>query len=112
MEVKVEHSQQEHLLHVSVSNQSLSQTIADLVISLDGEQIFRREMRTGTQHTWVETTIPVVHGQHTFVVSEARTESREEQIVNVDRELWIVVTFHSPPGQIRVEIFDRPVGFM
>jgi hypothetical protein len=108
----MEQRQEEHLLHVSVSNQSLSQTIADLVISLDGEQIFRQEMRTGTQHTWEETTIPVVGGQHTFVSSEASTESRDEQVVNVDGELWIVVTFHSPPGQIRVEIFDRPVGFM
>jgi hypothetical protein len=105
-------SQEEHLLHVSVSNQSLSQTIAELVISLDGEQIFRREMRTGTQHTWEETTIPVVRGQHTLVISEVRTKSRQEQEVNVDGELWIVVTFHSPPGQIRLEIFDSPVGFM
>jgi hypothetical protein len=108
----MEQSQEEYLLHVSVSNQSLSQTIAELVISLDGEQIFRREMRTGTQHTWEETTIPIARGQHTFVMSEARTESREEQVVNVDGELWIVVTFHSPPAQIRVEIFDSPVGFM
>jgi hypothetical protein len=108
----VEHSQQEHLLHISVSNQSLSQNLADLVISLDGEQIFRREMRTGTQHTWEETTVSVGRGQHTLVISEARTESREEQLVNVDREQWIVLTFHSPPGQIRVEIFDGPVGFM
>jgi hypothetical protein len=108
----MEQSQDQHLLHVSVSNQSLSQTIAELVISLDGEQMFRREMRTGTQHTWEETTIPVVRGRHTFVISEARTESREEQLVNVDGELWIVVTFHSPPAQIRVQIFDSPVGFM
>jgi hypothetical protein len=108
----MEQSQEEHLLHVSVSNQSLSQPIADLVISLDGEQIFRREMRTGTQHTWEETTIPIGRGQHTFVISEARTESRKEQLVNADGELWIVVTFHSPPAQIRVEIFDSPVGFM
>jgi hypothetical protein len=26
--------------------------------------------------------------------------------------LWIVVTFHSPPAQMRVEIFHSPVGFM
>jgi hypothetical protein len=108
----MEQSQEEHLLHLSVSNQSLSQTIAELVISLDGEQIFRREMRTGTQHTWEETTIPVVRGQHTFEISEAGTESRDEQVVNVDGELWMVVTFHSPPAQIRVEIYDSPVGFM
>ena len=30
----MEQSQEEHLLHLSVSNQSSSQTIADLVISL------------------------------------------------------------------------------
>ena len=108
----MEQSQEEHLLHVSVSNQSLSQTTADLVIILDGEQIFRREMSTGTQHTWEETIIPVVRGQHMFVIIEAKTQSREEQVVNVDCELWIVVTFHSPPGRIRVAILDRPVGFM
>ena len=108
----MEQSQEEHLLHVSVSNQSLSQTIAELVISLDGEQIFRREMITGMQHTWEETTIPVVRGQYTLVISEARTESREEQVVNVDGELWIVVTFHSPPARIRVDIQDRPVAFL
>ena len=92
----MEQSQEDPLLHVSMSNQSLSQAIAELAISLDGEQVSRREMRTGTQHSWEETTTPVVRGQHTFVMSEARTESREEQVVNVDGELWIVATFHSP----------------
>jgi hypothetical protein len=38
--------------------------------------------------------------------------SREEQVVDVDRELWIVVTFHSPPARIRVDIQDRPVAFL
>ena len=108
----MEQSQEEPLLHVSVSNQSLSQTIAELVISLDGEQIFRREMRTGTQHTWEETMIPVVRGRHTLVISEARTKSRKEQEINLDRELWIIVMFYSPPPRIQVEILDRPVGFM
>ena len=108
----MEQSQEEHLLHVSVSNQSLSQTIANMVIGIDGEQMFRREMRTGTQHTWEETIVSVVPGQHTFVVCEAKTESREEQVIKVDRELWITVTFHSPPSQIRVEIIDGPVGFI
>jgi hypothetical protein len=32
--------------------------------------------------------------------------------VDVDRELWIVVTFHSPPDQIRVEIHEDLIGFM
>ena len=108
----MEQSQEEHLVHVSVSNQSLSQTTANLAFFLDGEQVFRREMRTGMQHTWEETTVAVIRGQHTLVISEARTGSREEQVVDVDRELWIVTTFHSPPEQIRVEIADGPVGFV
>jgi hypothetical protein len=108
----VTQGQEEHLLHVSVSNQSLSQTTADLAISLDEDQIFRQEMRTGTQHTWEETTIPVVHGRHTLVISEARTKGRKEQEINLDRELWIIVMFYSPPPRIQVEILDRPVGFM
>src|SRR5829696_3903716 len=105
----MEQSQEQHLLHVSVSNQSLSQTIAELVVSLDGIQIFRREMRTGTQHTWEEITIPVVRGQHTILISEARTNSEEELAVNIDHDMWIVITFHSPPEQIRAEILDQPV---
>ena len=108
----MEQRQEENLLHVSVSNQSLSQTAADVAISLDGVQIFHQEMRTGTQHTWEEKTICVVRGQHTFVISEATTKSHEQQAINVDRELWIAVSFHSPPAQIRVEIFDGPIGFM
>ena len=68
----MEQSQEEHLVHVSVSNQSLSQTTANLAVFLDGEQIFRGEMRTGMQHTWEETTVAVVRGQHTLVISEAR----------------------------------------
>jgi hypothetical protein len=108
----VDQSQEEHLVHVSVSNQSLSQTTADLAVFLGGEQVFHREMRSGTQHTWEETTVSVVRGQQTLVVIESRTGSREEQVVDVDRELWIVITFHSPPEQIRVEIVDGPVGFV
>jgi hypothetical protein len=108
----VEQRQDEHLLHVSVSNQSLSQPVADLAIGLDEEQLFRREMETGTQHTWEETTTSVVGGHHTLVITEARTRTREVREVNVDRELWIVVTFHSPPERIRVDISDRSVGLM
>jgi hypothetical protein len=109
---KVEQRQKGYPLHVSVSNQSLSQTTADLAVILDGEQIFHREMTTGTQHSWEESTIPVAQGQHTLEIREARTNSSEERVVNVDRELWFIVTFQSPPGQIRVEMVDRPVGFM
>src|SRR5215210_8434239 len=109
---KMKQEQEEHLLHISVSNQSLHQTTADIMICLDGEQIFQREMTTGTQHTWEETTISVVSGQHTVDISETRTKVREERVVNVDRELWIVVTFHSPPARIGVEIQYRLVGFM
>ena len=108
----MEQSQEEHLVHVSVSNQSLSQTTANLAFFLDGEQIFRWEMRTDMQHTWEETTVVVVRGLHTLVISEARTGSREEQVIEVDRELWIVIAFHSPPEQIRVEMVDGPVGFV
>ncbi len=109
---KVKKEQEEHLLHISVSNQSLHQTTADMVIGLDGNQIFQREMTTGTQHTWEETTISAVSGEHTLEISETRTKSREERVVNVDRELWMVVSFHSLPARIAVEIQDRLVGFM
>jgi hypothetical protein len=109
---KMTQEREGHLLHISVSNQSLHQTAADVVISLDGEHIFQRVMMTNMQHTWEETTIPVVSGQHTLEISETRTRSREERVVNVDREMWLLITFHSPPPQIQVGIFDSQVGLI
>ena len=101
-----------HLLHVSVSNQSFARPVADLRISIDDRRIFHQEMTTGTQHNWASEDISVADGEHTLVALEAKTQTRQTQGVNVDRELWVVVTFHSPPDQIRIETSEDFVGFM
>jgi hypothetical protein len=102
----------EHLLHISVSNQSFARPVADLDISIDDRRIFHQQMTTGTQHNWASVNISVGGGEHTLVATEAKTQTRKAQVVNVERELWIVVTFHSPPDRIRVEISEDLVGFM
>jgi hypothetical protein len=110
---KMDQSQQNgYLLHVFVSNQSLAMPIADLEISINGRKIFHQEMTTGTQHNWEQVTIQVATGKHMLVVSEAKTQTRKSVEVNVDRELWIVVRFDSPPAQFIVDVFDHPVAFM
>jgi hypothetical protein len=104
--------QDEHLLHTSVSNQSFVRPVADLDVSIDDRRIFHQQMTTGTQHNWASVNISVAEGEHTLVATEAKTQSRQAQVVNVERELWIVVTFQSPPDQIRVEIHEDLIGFM
>ena len=104
--------QDEHSLHIPVSNQSFARPSADLDISIDDRRIFHQQMMTGTQHNWTSVNISVAEGEHTLVATEAKTQTRQAQVVDVDRELWIVVTFHSPPDQIRVEIHEDLIGFM
>lgn len=90
----------------------MAMPVSDLEIRIDGRQIFRREMTTGTQHNWEQVTTPVTSGKYTLAISEAKTQTRKSEVLNVDRELWIVVTFHSPPAQLKVDVFDHPVAFM
>ena len=40
----------EHVLHIFISNQSMAMTIAEIEVTIDGQQIFHREMATGTQY--------------------------------------------------------------
>lgn len=103
--------EKEHPLHFFVSNQSPAIPFSNLEISVDGRTIFHREMTTGTQHNWGEVTIPAA-GKVTLVINESRTQTRRTEVVDVDRELWVVVTFHGPPARLKVDVFDHPVAFM
>jgi hypothetical protein len=38
-------------------------TLCDLAISIDGRQIFHKEMKTGTQHNWEQVTLPMASGK-------------------------------------------------
>jgi hypothetical protein len=102
----------EHVLHIFVSNQSIAMAVADIEVNIDEQQIFHREMTTGTQHNWGEVTIPVVGGEHMVVITEAKTRTRTSETINVDRELWIVIRFSSPPAEFKMDVFDHPVAFM
>jgi len=108
----MEQKRDEYLLHVFVSNQSRAMPAADLEISINGRQIFRREMTTGTQHHWGQITAPLASGKYILVISETKTQTRQSEVLNIDRELWMVVTFHSPPAQLKVDVLDHPVAFM
>lgn len=102
----------EYPVHFFVSNQSLAVDPSAVELSIDGRQIFQRELSTGTQHTWERVTISASTGKHTLTVSEAKTQTRRSEEVQVDRELWVVVRFHGPPPQLKVDVFDHPVGLM
>jgi hypothetical protein len=104
--------QDEYPVHLLVSNQSLAVDPSAVEVSIDGRQIFQRELRTGTQHTWERATISAPPGKHTLTISEAKTQTRRSQEVNVDRELWVVIRFHGPPAQLKVDVFEHPVGLM
>src|SRR5262245_22983471 len=108
----MEQKQDEYRIHVFASNQSMVMTVCDLEISIDGRAIFRREMTTGTQHNWEQVTASNASGEHTLVISEVKTQTHKSQALNIDKELWIVVTFHGPPARIEIGVFDHPVGFM
>lgn len=103
--------QDEFQLHLFVSNQSFSIPISNLKICIDDRKIFDQEMTTGTQHNWEQVTISITKGKYLLVASESKTRTRKTEVVNVDRELWIAVTFHSPP-QFMVNVFDHPIAFM
>lgn len=104
--------QEKHLLHISVSNQSFSRPVAVLDISIDDRRVFHQQMTTGNQHNWASVTISVAYGEHTLFASEAKTQTRKAQLVKVERESWVIVTFHSSPDRIRIEISEDPVRFM
>jgi hypothetical protein len=101
-----------HVLHIFVSNQSMVMTAAEIEVTIDGQHVFHREMTTGMQDNWAEVTPRVVSGEHLLVVTEAKTQTRASETINVDRELWIVVRFSSPPDELKMDVFNHPVAFM
>lgn len=102
----------EHVLHIFVSNQSMTLAVTEIEVTINGQQVFHREMATGTQHSWGEVTIPVAGGEHLVLITEAKTQTRTSETINADRELWIVVRFSSPPAEFKMDVFDHPVAFM
>ena len=104
--------QDEYQVHLFVSNQSLALDSSTVEVSLDGRQVFHRDLVTGTQHTWARETITAVAGKHTLTIREAKTQTRRSQELSVSQELWVVIRFDGPPPQLKVDVFDHPVGLM
>ena len=100
------------LIHVLVSNQSTSMSIAQFELTVDDRQIFDREMAVDTQHSWEQVTIPLTRGNHSLVVREVKTQIYKSQVLNIDRELWITVTLHSSPAQLELTVFDHAIALM
>jgi hypothetical protein len=101
-------------LHIYVSNQSLEIPVILIEIQLDVNQIFNKQMTTGTQHNWEEIKdLPnISNGTHTLRVHEAITNITNSEEITVDRELWIVVMYNGPEKGIGIEVFDHPIGFI
>jgi hypothetical protein len=102
----------EQPVHFFVSNQSLAVDPVAIEVGIDGRRIFQRELSTGSQHNWERVTISASAGKHTLTVSEAKTGTRQSQELNVSGERWVVIRFLGPPAQVKVDVFDHPVGLM
>jgi len=101
-----------HLLHVSVSNQSFAVKEAELEVKLDGRSVFRRALAVGTQHNWEEFTITVEAGNCSLEAVEMKSNTRRAVTLRVEHDLWIAVTFNSPPPEVGINVFDRQMGMM
>ena len=101
-----------HLLHVSVSNQSFAVKEAELEVKVDERAVFRRAMAVGTQHNWEQFTVSIEAGEHSLEVVEVKSNTTQAVSLRVEHDLWIAVTFNSPPHEIRINVFDRQIGMM
>jgi len=100
--------------HIFISNQSLENPNSLITIELDEKQIFQKQMTTDTQHNWeeIKDAISLSEGRHTLSIREMNANINKSQEFIVESELWIVITFHGQQSGFKIEIFDRPVGFM
>lgn len=103
---------EEFPLHISVSNQSMALQTVDIEVKLDGSQVFKRELRTGTQHNWEQLTVNVAAGAHAVEVLETRTGAARQHQFNVKGETNLIITFQSPPPQVDVTEAGGQVGFI
>jgi hypothetical protein len=101
-----------HLLHVSVSNQSFAVKEAELEVKLDGRSVFRRALAVGTQHNWEQFTIPVEAGHCSLEAAELKSNTRRAVSLQIEHDLWLAVTFNSPPPEIRINVFDKQMGML
>lgn len=111
------HSEKEEVegynLHIYVSNQSFKMPSADIQIKIGDEEIFSdKEMEVGIQHTWEEININRPAGKYTLALSERGSRTNKSEIIEVNKELWIAVEFHYPPGNFKVHVFKKPIAFM
>jgi hypothetical protein len=102
----------EYPLHIVFSNQSFDIPVADVIISLDGDQVVHQELTTGTQHTWEQIETSVVQGRHRLDVLETKSQIHKSETITSDRELWVVVAFQTSPTQFKINTYDHPIAFM
>jgi hypothetical protein len=101
-----------HLLHVSVSNQSFAVKEAELEVKVDGRAVFRRVMAVGTQHNWEQFTVSVEAGHYSLEVVEVKSNTTQAASLRVEHDLWVAVTFNSPPPGIGINVFDKQMGML
>jgi hypothetical protein len=101
-----------HLLHISVSNQSFAVKAAELEVKVDGRAVFRRTLVVGTQHNWEQFTVSVASGHCSLEAAETQSNTTQAVSLQVEHDLWIAVTFNSPPPQVGLNVFDKQIGMM
>ena len=101
-----------HLLHVSVSNQSFAVKEAELEVKVDGRAVFRRALAVGTQHNWEQFTVSVAAGPCSLEVAEVKSNTTRAVRLRVEHDLWIAVTFNSPPPEVGINVSDKQLGML
>lgn len=100
-------------LHILISDQSLEYPTSEIIVELDGQQIFNKKVVTGTQHNWEKITLDdIPEGVHNLVAYEMETNSTTSRAFTVNSELWILVVFYGLENGIRIDIHDQAVAFM
>ncbi len=100
--------------HIFISNQSLEDANSIINIEVDGKQMYQKQMITDTQHNWeeIKDAIFLSKGRHALSITELNTNVNTFQEFIVESELWIVIRFHGQQSGFRIEIFNRPIGFV
>jgi len=111
------------LTHLYVSNQSFSDSLINISISIDEVEYFNKSCFVGDQHIWEYIEFNLSKGKHDFVAIELNSNTIGFTTFDIQNENWIVIDFWyytesdfphaSPePRHFTFDISSTEVGFV
>jgi hypothetical protein len=80
-------------VHLYVSDQSFDIPEADIRITLDGDEVFRRVCPVGDQHNWFRVDLSLAQGHHLLEAEELTSATFKEVEFDASSERWVAVDF-------------------